>query len=90
MRRCIGTGSLPVSWISSRAAPYDVSAEFESVPVAEGLYRLLGNQNFALIYGEDGNLKAVQLLGYRPRYSSLQAVREALDWLAAHGEVPAL
>ncbi|HEX6361090.1 NAD-dependent epimerase/dehydratase family protein [Actinophytocola sp.] len=33
--------------------------------------------------------KAVRLLDYRPRYSSLQAVREALEWLAAHGEVPA-
>jgi nucleoside-diphosphate-sugar epimerase len=34
--------------------------------------------------------KAVRLLGYRPRYSSTQAVREALDWLAARGRVPAL
>jgi nucleoside-diphosphate-sugar epimerase len=34
--------------------------------------------------------KAVRLLDYRPRYSSAQAVREGLDWLAAHGRVPAL
>jgi nucleoside-diphosphate-sugar epimerase len=34
--------------------------------------------------------KAARLLDYRPRYSSLQAVREALEWLAARGEVPAL
>jgi nucleoside-diphosphate-sugar epimerase len=34
--------------------------------------------------------KAVRLLDYRPRYSSLQAVREALEWLAARGDVPAL
>lgn len=33
--------------------------------------------------------KAVRLLDYRPRYSSLQAIREALEWLAARGEVPA-
>ncbi|MFL6120871.1 NAD-dependent epimerase/dehydratase family protein [Actinophytocola sp.] len=35
-----------------------------------------------------GIAKATRLLGYRPRYSSPQAVREALDWLAAHGQVP--
>lgn len=34
--------------------------------------------------------KAVRLLDYRPRYSSAQAVREGLEWLAAHGRVPAL
>jgi nucleoside-diphosphate-sugar epimerase len=32
--------------------------------------------------------KAARLLDYRPRYSSLQAVREALEWLAAHDRVP--
>lgn len=32
--------------------------------------------------------KAERLLGHRPRYSSPQAVREALEWLAARGEVP--
>ncbi|HVY50933.1 MAG TPA: NAD-dependent epimerase/dehydratase family protein [Devosia sp.] len=31
--------------------------------------------------------KAERLLGYRPRYSSLEAVFEALDWLIAHGQV---
>jgi nucleoside-diphosphate-sugar epimerase len=34
--------------------------------------------------------KAVRLLGYRPRYSSLEAVREALEWLAGDGSVPPL
>jgi nucleoside-diphosphate-sugar epimerase len=34
--------------------------------------------------------KAVHLLGYRPRYSSLEAVRESLEWLAAQGKVPPL
>lgn len=32
--------------------------------------------------------KATRLLDYRPRYSSLQAVREALEWLAGQGKVP--
>ncbi len=34
--------------------------------------------------------KAQRLLGYHPRYTSLQAVREALDWLIANGKVAAL
>jgi len=32
--------------------------------------------------------KAARLLDYRPRHSSLDAVREALEWLAAKGRVP--
>ena len=31
--------------------------------------------------------KARSLLGYEPRYSSLQAVRESVDWLIAQGVV---
>ena len=31
--------------------------------------------------------KARTLLGYEPRYSSLEAVRESLDWLIEHGVV---
>lgn len=34
--------------------------------------------------------KAARSLGYRPRFSSLETVREALEWLAARGMVPAL
>ncbi len=33
--------------------------------------------------------KAKRLLGYQPRYSSFQAIREAVDWLVAHGQVRA-
>jgi nucleoside-diphosphate-sugar epimerase len=33
--------------------------------------------------------KARALLGYEPRYSSLQAVRESLDWLIQQGVVKA-
>jgi nucleoside-diphosphate-sugar epimerase len=32
--------------------------------------------------------KAVRLLGYRPRYSSLEAVREALEWLISRNRLP--
>lgn len=31
--------------------------------------------------------KATRLLGYRPRYSSFEAIREAVDWLIAKGTV---
>jgi len=32
-------------------------------------------------------LKAMGQLGYRPRYTSLEAVREAVDWLIAQGRI---
>ena len=28
--------------------------------------------------------KAARLLGFRPRYSSIDAVQESLDWLISH------
>ncbi len=31
--------------------------------------------------------KAQQLLGYEPRYTSLEAVRESVDWLIEHGKI---
>jgi hypothetical protein len=43
--------------------PRDISVEFEDVPLSDALHRLLGDQNFALVYGEDGRLRAVKLLG---------------------------
>src|SRR5437870_1492301 len=43
--------------------PTDVTAEFEAVPLPEALHRLLGDQNFALVYGDGGRLKAVRLIG---------------------------
>jgi len=43
--------------------PRDVTAEFENVPLSDALHRLLGDQNFALIYGDKGALRAVKLLG---------------------------
>ena len=43
--------------------PREVTADFESVPLPEALARLLGEQNFALVYRKGGRLKAVRLLG---------------------------
>jgi nucleoside-diphosphate-sugar epimerase len=37
-----------------------------------------------------GITKAVRLLDFRPRYTSLQAIREALDWLITQGDLPPL
>jgi hypothetical protein len=44
-------------------ASRDVSAEFDAVPLSDALHRLLGDENFALVYGTDGALRAVKLLG---------------------------
>jgi hypothetical protein len=43
-----------------------VTAQFDAVPLPEALHRLLGDQNFALVYGESGKLKSVRLLGGTP------------------------
>src|SRR5262249_44398042 len=43
-------------------AQRDVTTDFESVPVQEGLHRLLGDQNFLLTYREDGTLRTLALL----------------------------
>jgi len=44
-------------------ADRDVTAQFDAVPLPEALHRLLGDQNFALVYGDGGKLKSVRLLG---------------------------
>jgi len=43
--------------------PGAVSAEFEAVSLGDALHRLLGEQNFALVFGDGGRLKTVRLLG---------------------------
>ena len=40
----------------------DITAQFDDVPLAQALVRVLGDQNFALIYGS-GGLRAIRLLG---------------------------
>jgi hypothetical protein len=42
--------------------PREVSADFKAVPLAQALARLLGDQNFALVYGEGGRLRVINLL----------------------------
>jgi len=41
----------------------DVTVSFDDVPLADGLARLFGDQNFALVYGKGGRLVRVRLLG---------------------------
>jgi hypothetical protein len=46
-----------------------VSAQFESLPVADGLARLLGSENFILRYGKGDQLRMIHLLGGQPTRS---------------------
>jgi hypothetical protein len=43
--------------------PRDVSQDFERVPLADALVRLLRDQNFTLRYGPEGKLRKIDLLG---------------------------
>jgi hypothetical protein len=43
--------------------PREVSEDFEDVPLANGLERLLGEQSFTLRYTREGNLRTIKLLG---------------------------
>ncbi len=47
----------------SVAHPRSVSAEFDALPLPEALHRLLGDENFTLVYGEGDRLRAIKLLG---------------------------
>jgi len=80
---------------------HEITAEFEDVPLPEALHRLLGEQNFALIYGDGGRLKTVRLLGgplapppsaAPPAASSVPSPPASLPALAglfaAHAPVP--
>jgi hypothetical protein len=58
-------------------APHEVSAEFDAVPLPEALHRLLGDQNFALVYGMGGKLRVVKLLGAQSGTVSVAAVAAA-------------
>jgi hypothetical protein len=40
-----------------------VTAQFDAVPLPQALSRLLGDQNYALVYGSGGKLRTVRLLG---------------------------
>ncbi len=45
---------------------------------------------YHIAHSPNGSIaKAQKLLGYQPRYTSLQAVYESLQWLIAHGEIKA-
>src|SRR5438552_14691294 len=50
--------------------PGAVSAEFEAVSLGDALHRLLGEQNFALVFGDGGRLKTCRLYGWPDVYGA--------------------
>jgi hypothetical protein len=77
--------------------PRDVSAEFDSVPLSDALKRLVGDQNFALVYDKTGGLRAVKLLGgpleggvavMPAAPATTQAAPDIRQLLANHAPVP--
>ena len=53
--------------------PREVSAEFKAVPLPQALARLLGDQNFSLVYGEGGRLRVISLLPGAPVLANAMA-----------------
>ena len=66
-----------------RFLPWEEWREEVSEKAAEGTWDHIAHSPNCSI------AKAGRLLGYQPRYSSLQAVKESLGWLVEHGEVEA-
>ena len=56
--------------------PRDVSQEFYALPLADALARLLGEQNFTLRYGPEGDLRKIDLLGGPLALAATPAVPE--------------
>jgi hypothetical protein len=67
----------------------DVTVDFEDVPLQEGLHRLLGDQNFMLVYAGDGHLRALRLLR-GPLAPGAHAVTAAGPPQAAPTDLPTL
>ena len=68
--------------------PHDVTIDFEDVPLRDGLARLLGDQNFALTFREDGTLRAVTLLGgAQDESSGARIVKQAQPAALTTGEL---
>jgi hypothetical protein len=55
-----------------------ISADFDNVPLVEGLDRLLGKNSFNLVYGRDG-LREIRLLGTGPAVSVKAAPAQPED-----------
>ena len=43
--------------------PRAITAQFDDVPLLEALFRLIGDQNFMLSYGEGDRLRTIELFG---------------------------
>jgi hypothetical protein len=49
--------------VRGRVSSTPISAEFSALPLEDALRRLLGDRSFSLVYGPDGAVRAVRLLG---------------------------
>ncbi len=68
--------------------PREVSAEFTAVPLPQALARLLGDQNFSLVYGEGGRLRVVSLLPGAP--AAARAMATTTSTLVKGGDTVSL
>ncbi|MBB2794493.1 NAD(P)-dependent oxidoreductase [Rhizobium phaseoli] len=64
-------------------APFDVWAEGQTAEDAEATWEHIARSPNCSI------AKAARLLGYTPRYTSLQAVQESVGWLVGQGRITA-
>jgi hypothetical protein len=73
--------------------PRDLTLQLDKVPLKEALERLLGEQNFALTYAEDGKLKTIHLKGGREAAPAKTAKSKDVQYTAlpgGEGETPPL
>ncbi len=58
-----------------------MSADFANVPLPEALHRLLGDQNFVLVYDDQRHPRVLELVR-APEASRTAAPQSAAAWLA--------
>jgi hypothetical protein len=63
--------------------PRQITVDFVDVPLQDGLTRLLGDQNFALTFREDGSLRTLTLLGVPVEAAETRVVKTAPTTTAA-------
>ena len=76
-----------------RGEPKDdgpVVTNFERVPIVEGLVRVLGDQDFALVYRKNGTLGEIRLYGGppAPAPSLSSEARDLLELIDRHPQIP--
>src|SRR5262249_7701468 len=74
--REIGTQS-GAEIVGTVCKPREVTQAFDGVPVVDGLVRLLGEQNFTLRYGPEGELRQIDLRGESRAATAAPALGDA-------------